>query len=129
LGGISEVDSQSEHRSHPLRQTSSHLFINPYNNSGPDFSEPMTEQMCDATENEYQQPTEKESTNIEVEEESAQQKKKKKVKGQVREAIKATGKEMTVCGEGITKGKQPVDSDTVCGNREAGHGTSSHATG
>ena len=120
---------KATYRPRPLRRTSSHLLI-PLNNSGPDFSEPVTEQTGNGTEDEYQQPTERESTDIEFEEESAPPKKKKKVKSQVREAIKAAGKEMMmVREEGITKGKMPVDSDMVRGKREAGHGTSSHTIG
>jgi hypothetical protein len=65
-----------------------YLFI-PLNNSGPDFSEPVTEETGDGTEDRYQQPTERESTDIEFEE-LALPKKNKKVKGQVREAIRLT---------------------------------------
>jgi hypothetical protein len=115
---------KATYKPRPLRRTSSHLFI-PLDNSAPDFSEPVTEQT--GTEDEYQQPTERETdTDIEFEEDLAPPKKKKKVKGQVREAIKAAGKEITVREEGMPKGKQPVDARV---NREAGHGTSSHAIG
>ena len=103
------------------------MFIPLY---GPDFSEPLTEQTAptDNKDDEYQQPTERETTNIEIEESAQLKKKQKKVKGQVREAIKAAGNEVVVHGEGITKGKNPVDSDNAHGN-EANHGTNSHATG
>jgi hypothetical protein len=126
-----DVTPKPKATSRPLRRTSSHMFIPLYKEGGPDFSEPLTEQTAptDNEDNEYQQPTERETTDIEIEESAQPKKKQKKVKGQVREAIKAAGNEVVVRGEGITKAKNPVDSDNACGNREANHGTNSHATG
>ena len=55
------------------------------------------------------------------------QPKKKKVK--VREAIKAIGREETIHGEGVKRRNPFDDSETVCGNREAGHGTNNQLIG
>src|ERR1019366_7371482 len=118
---LNDVTPKPLHR-RPLRRMSS---IHPYKNPGPGDQ---------TTEDEYQHPSEKESTGTDtnVEEEEPAQPKKKKAKRQVREAIKAAGKE--VREEGITKGKKRLDSDAAPpeparGNCETGNGTSNYAIG
>jgi hypothetical protein len=115
-------------RSRPLRRTSSHMHIPLYNDN---FSEPLTEQTGgDSAADEYEQPTEREGTDIEAtdidEKESAPPKKKaKQAKGKAREAIKAAGRETM---DEVARG-QPVDGTSARGKREADHGTSNRKTG
>ena len=88
---------------------SSHLFHTLDNDVGHELSQPLTDLTIDGTEDEYHQPTDK------------------KVK--VREAIKAIGRAEMICGEGV-KRRNPFDnSETVCGNCEAGHGTNNQLIG
>ena len=103
----------------PLQYTSGHLFI-PLDNSTPDFSELVTEQTGYGTKDEYQQLTERESTDVEIEDKLTPPKKRKKLKSQVREAIKVTGKKIAV---------HEMCVDLVHVKHEAGHGTSNHAVG
>ena len=107
------------------------MFISLHKKGGLDFNEPLIKQTVptDNEDNEYQQPTERKTTDIEIKEWAQLKKEQKKVMSQVREAIKAARNEMVVCGEGITKCKNPVDSDTAHSNCKANHGTNSHVTG
>ena len=108
-----------------LQQTNSHLLIPLYNNNSPGFNKPAIKQTGNGTDDEYQQPAGRESTDIK-EKESVQP--KKKVKGKVREAIKAVGKEMMVHREETTHGEKAVNLDTACGIHKANHGTINHVT-
>ena len=89
---------------------SSHLFLTLDNDVGHELSKPLTDLTIDGTEDEYHQPIDKEPTDTDVEETLAQQK-KRKVK--VREAIKAIGREETICGEG-SKGGTLLTTRRLC---------------
>ena len=96
------------------------IFLPFGNNRNHDLSKPLTELTAgDDTEDKYQQETSEqyEWTDTDVgDEENLAQPKKKKAKVQVREVIKAAGREI---GQGWL-------TDTV--DHEAGHGTKTQAT-
>ena len=115
-----DITPKPKKQLHPLQRTNSYLFLSFGNNRNHDLSEPLTELTArDGTEDEYQQKTSEQYkwTDTDVkDEENLAQPKKKKAKVQVREVIKAAGREI---GQGWLM-------DTV--DCEAGHGTKTQAT-